>query len=138
MLAAILPTLPVGADAAVPAADRAFAAALNGSPVRVLQAKDFKELKRGTIAGVELPDRCTLRLTLQGLTQLETVSLGELHFVQGDGVSIDIASRTGEQREYVIQIGQKRYAQASRLLTSRATSCGAKLVGPPPIVTKGG
>lgn len=138
MLAAILLMLPVGTDAAAPTADRALAVALNGSPVRILQAKDFKELKRGTIVDAEFHDRCTLRLRLQGLTQPETVSLGDLRFVQGDGVSIDITSRTGEQREYIIQIGQKRYAQAFRLLTSHATSCGAKLVGPPPIVTTGG
>jgi len=138
VLTAILLTLPVGADAAEPATNRALTTALNGSPVRVLQAKDFKELKRGTIVGAELHNRCTLQLRLQGLNQLETVSLGDLHFVQGDGVSVDIASRTGEQREYIIQIGQKRYAQAFRLLTSHATGCGAKLVGPPPIVTTGG
>lgn len=136
VLAAILVTLPVGPDPAA-AADCALAAALNGSSIQILQGKDFKELRRGMIAGAKLLNSCTLRFRLRRMAQLETVSLGKLHFVQGDGVSIDIASQTGEQREYIIRVGERQYAQAFQLLTSHARSCGANLVGPPPIVTTG-
>lgn len=133
----VVAAMSMAAPAAAAGADRVFLAALNGSPVRVLQASDFKELKRGTITVAELPERCLLRLKLQGDGQAETIPLRELHFVQGDGFTLDIAYRTGAAREYIIGIGEERYAETARRLMKRATVCGAKLVGPPPLVTTG-
>ncbi len=134
VIAATALTLPVCAASAGPARDRAFADSLNGSGLRVLDFHDGRELRRGTVLRAELVDRCTLRLRVQGEDQHETVRLGDLRFVQGDGVRVDIAARSGGGLELILDVGARRYSQAMRLLTSRAESCGARLVGPPPIV----
>lgn len=62
----ILAALSMAAPAAAAPADRLFLAALKGASVRILQPGDFKELKRGTVVAADLPERCVLRLTLQG------------------------------------------------------------------------
>ena len=134
VVAAAVLAYPVYAASAVPGSDRALADSLNGSDLRVLSFGDGRELRRGTVFRAELVNRCTLRLRVQGEDQHETVRLGDLRFVQGDGVRIDIAARSGGERELILDVGVRRYPQAVRLLTSRATSCGARLAAPPPIV----
>lgn len=128
---------PASADAAEgPGRSASLSQLLVGAEVQVVDANRGGVLSRAILRRVSMRNRCDLVLTGAGNAVPITIRLRDLRFVQGDDdAMLDVATRSEPQREWIIAVGRTRYAAAMDRLTSLARRCGARLVGPPPIMT---
>ncbi|TFI59655.1 hypothetical protein E2493_03280 [Sphingomonas parva] len=99
--------------------------------------RDGGIIGRRVIRGATLERGCNLVLRTDARPEFTvTMDLGDLHFVQGDDrAMIDIATRREPATELILSVGPARYGEAMGRLASLARSCGAELVGPPPLVS---
>lgn len=122
----------------VMAAPETLATLLTGAPVLVMDVATGKTPpRRGTLAKLAEPEKCVLTLEYApAQTGPARVALRDVRLVQGDGdAMIEISLASKPEESVIFTVGRERYAGAAALLTKRAKACGARLVGPPPLIS---
>ena len=109
---------------------------LSGKPIRIIDLQHGTFDHRGSVSRARV-EGCNLVLANNGLEPAAlTVPLGNLLFVQGDDVGmVEITRVQSGSPSLIFTVGDAAYDEAMRLLTRAATGCGARLVGPPAIVS---
>jgi hypothetical protein len=127
--------VPLALLLALPAQDPA-GALLDGAKVQVLDVKKGSYRERGTLLKARMEGRCTLMLQTD-IARFERIRApaGALRMVQGDDLAmIEISTNQAPEQSVIFAVGEAKYAPAITMLTKLAQRCGAKLVGPPPLV----
>lgn len=134
---AALGAIQAAASAPPSAPDQArIGALLSGKPIRIFDRERGSFDHRGTVRRARVRG-CDLILANRGLEPAAlTVPLGNLLFVQGDAGMVEITRVRSGSPSLIFTLGDAAYDETIRLLTRAATVCGARLVGPPAIVSR--